>query len=274
MIDLECMVGDTPACQIATYQVQYKTSCERVETVPERPLAERLGYDLLKKVNKAVREYDLIGDGDRIVVAVSGGGDSLSLLQLLQMRQRSVPEKYDLIAVHIYDDADADERLRMDLEAWFQASEVEYAFESLEVPADEPRPLSCFRCAWHRRKALFLAADRLDCNKVAFGHHADDVAETALLNLFYSGRLESMEPRIEFFGGKITVIRPLIYVPKKELTRFAQASDFPPPPPRCPNSLTSRRARMQAILQELESDHPGARSNLLRALRRAKRMEQ
>jgi len=239
----------------------------------EHPLAERLGYSLLKKVNKAVREYDLIEDGDRIVVAVSGGSDSLGLLQLLQMRQRSMPEKAELIAVHIYDDVEADERLRMDLEAWFQASGVEYAFESMEVPADEPRPLSCFRCAWHRRKALFLTAGRLNCNKVAFGHHADDVAETALLNLFYSGRLESMEPQVEFFGGKITVIRPLVYVPKKELTRFAQASSFPPPPPRCPDSLTSRRARMQAILRELERDHQGARSSVLRALRRAKKME-
>jgi tRNA 2-thiocytidine biosynthesis protein TtcA len=250
--------------------IKYNTDCERVEPVPERPLAKRL----LKKVNKAIREYDLIGDSDRIVVAVSGGGDSLSLLQLLQMRQRSVPEKVDLLAVHVYDDADTDERLRVDLEAWFQASGVEYAFEPLEVPADESRPLTCFRCAWHRRKALFLAADRLHCNKVAFGHHADDAAETALLNLFYSGRLESMEPRVEFFDGKITVIRPLIYVPKEELTRFAQASGFPSPPPRCPNSLTSRRARMQAILQELESDHQGARSNLLHALRRAKKTEQ
>ncbi len=236
----------------------------------ERPLAERLGYYLLKKVNKAVREYELIGDGDRIVVAVSGGGDSLSLLQLLQMRRRSAPEKYDLIAVHVYDDARPDERLHKDLEDWFQAKGVEYAFASLEVPTDEPRPLTCFRCAWHRRKALFLAADRLNCNKVAFGHHADDVAETALLNLFYSGRLESMEPRVEFFGGKITVIRPLVYVPKKELTRFAQAGGFPPPPSRCPNSLTSKRARMQAILRELEKDYRGASSNLLRALRRAK----
>jgi tRNA 2-thiocytidine biosynthesis protein TtcA len=242
--------------------------------MPERALAKRLGYYLLKKVNKAVHEYDLIRDGDRIVAAVSGGGDSLSLLQLLQMRQRSMPEKVDLIAIHIYDDASTDERLRTGLEAWFQASGVEYAFEPLEVPAGEPRPLTCFRCAWHRRKALFLTADRLNCNKVAFGHHADDVAETALLNLFYSGRLETMEPRVEFFGGKITVVRPLIYAPKRELTRFALASGFPPPPPRCPNSLTSRRARMQAILQELESDHQGARSNLLRALRRAKNKEQ
>jgi tRNA 2-thiocytidine biosynthesis protein TtcA len=234
--------------------------------VPKRPLAKRL----LRKVNKAVREYDLIGDGDRIVVAVSGGGDSLSLLRLLQMRQRSVPQKVALTAVHVYDDAGPDERLRTDLEAWFQASGVEYAFEPLEVPPNEPRPLSCFRCAWHRRKALFLTADRLNCNKVAFGHHADDVAETALLNLFYSGRLASMEPKVEFFNGQVTVIRPLIYVSKEELIRFAEASGFPTPPPHCPNSLTSRRARMQALLQELESDHPGVRSNLLRALRKAK----
>jgi tRNA 2-thiocytidine biosynthesis protein TtcA len=128
-----------------------------------------------------------------------------------------------LIAVHIYDDVGADERLRMDLEAWFQASGVEYAFEPLEVPVDEPRPFSCFRCTWHRRKALFLIADRLNCSKVAFGHHADDVAETALPNLLYSDRLQSLEPRVEFFGGKITVVRPLIYAPKKP-TRTRQSN--------------------------------------------------
>jgi tRNA 2-thiocytidine biosynthesis protein TtcA len=235
--------------------------------------AERLGYSLLKKINKAVREYDLIGDGDRIVVAVSGGSDSLSLLQLLQMRQRSVPEKVDLIAVHVYDDAGPEERLRIDLEAWFQASGVEYAFEPLEVPADEPRPLTCFRCAWHRRspvpdrRPVELQQGDLCPSRRRRGR------DTALLNLFYCGRLESMEPRVEFFGGKMTVIRPLIYVPKEELTRFAQASSFLPPPPRCPNSLASRRTQMQAILRELERDHRGARSNLLRALRRAKRTE-
>jgi len=120
---------------------------------------------------------------------------------------------------------------------------------------------------------LDLAADRLGCNKVAFGHHADDVAETTLLNLLYHGRLETMEPRVEFFGGRFTVIRPLIYVPKKELARFAQASGFPPPPAPCPNSRTSKRARMAELLREIERDHPKAKMFLWRAVQRYKQSE-
>lgn len=234
------------------------------------PLADKLAYYLLKKVNKAIRDYQMIKDGDRVAVAVSGGGDSLSLLRLLQVRQRSVPERYELIAVHVLDDGVRD----ANLEAWFQAAGVETAFESMNVSPDEPRPLPCFRCTWYRRKALFLAADRLGCNKVAFGHHADDVAETTLLNLFYHGRLETMEPRVEFFGGRFTVIRPLIYVPKKELTRFAQASDFPAPPSPCPNSRTSKRARMAELLREIERDNPRVKTFLWRAVQRYKKQSE
>jgi len=231
---------------------------------------EKLAFYLLKKVNKAVRDYDLIKERDRILVAVSGGKDSLSLLKLLKVRRPLVRESYHLVAVHVQADLNCGGYVpREELEMLFQTERVEYSFEEVslvgegEQGAEQP---NCFWCSWNRRKALFLAADRLRCNKVAFGHHAADVAQTTLLNLLYHGRLQTMEPKAPFFGGEITVIRPLVYVPEKELARFARACGFPAGHAPCPTSLTSKRARMKDLLRGIEKECPQLKVNLLRAV--------
>jgi tRNA 2-thiocytidine biosynthesis protein TtcA len=236
--------------------------------------SDRLCYYLLKKVNKVIREYGLIADGDRIAVAVSGGKDSLSLLRLLGARQRSSRERYRVVAVHVTPAPDAPCGTDGDtsaLEAWFQSEGVEYAFAPMEPArgqSERENQSPCFHCAWRRRKALFLAAERLGCNKVAFGHHADDIAQTTLLNLFYQGRLETMRPRVEFFAGQLTVIRPLAYVPEKELVRFAAACEFPPAPASCTIAEASRRALMAHILRTVEKTYPKVKINLWRAVER------
>jgi tRNA 2-thiocytidine biosynthesis protein TtcA len=238
------------------------------------PLAKKTGF-LLKKVNKAIREHDLVADGDRVAVAVSGGKDSLSLLRLLRVRQRAARERYSVVAIHVIPAADAPCDGGGDasaLEAWFQARGVEYTLVLMEESSGQPEregQSPCFHCAWRRRKAIFVTADRLGCNKVAFGHHADDVAQTTLLNLFYQGRVETMRPRVEFFGGRLTVIRPLVYVPEKELVRFAAACDFPPAPVPCVTAETSRRALMAQILRTVEKTYPKVKINLWRAVERA-----
>ena len=215
---------------------------------------EKQAFLLLKKVNKAIRDYDMIADGDRIAVAVSGGNDSLSLLRLLQCRQNFVKERYELAAMHIIGDAHGpnDCQAHPALVEWLDESGVEYVIEPMQIPESEPLPLPCHRCTWNRRKTLFFTAQRLGCRKIAFGHHADDIVETALLNLFYQGRMKTMEPCASYFGGIFFLIRPLIYLYKKELTRFAQASNFPLPPPVCPRRDTSRRKLMGDILRLAE----------------------
>jgi len=231
---------------------------------------ERLAYNLLKRVSKALPHYSMIEDGDRIVVAVSGGKDSLTLLRLLRLGRESGAAKYDLVAVHVESDFRCSGCAhRETLERVFEDEGVEFGFEHITVTvgADgKQRAPTCFWCSWNRRKALFLAAERHGCNKVAFGHHADDVAETALLNLFYHGRLETMEPKVVFFDGKITVIRPLVYVPEREISRFAKAGGFPSQLCRCPNSLTSERARMKEILKTVEEECPRVKINLYKAI--------
>ncbi|HUX76368.1 MAG TPA: tRNA 2-thiocytidine biosynthesis TtcA family protein [Anaerolineae bacterium] len=228
----------------------------------------RLAFYLLKEVTRAIGEFDLIDEGDRVAVAVSGGKDSRALLQLLRRHQRKVPYWYELAALHVVGTSAGFSDLRPELEPWFRRLGVEYHFSLLELPPEEPLPLNCFRCSWNRRKTLFTSAVALGCSKLAFGHHADDAAATTLLNLMFSGRLETMVPRVEFFDGAVTVIRPLIYLTEKELARYGRAAGFPDAP-LCPRGLTSRRARIRAILRQFGRDEKQIRVNLWRAARRA-----
>ncbi len=227
---------------------------------------DKLAYYLLKSMNKAIRDYEMIADGDRIAVAVSGGKDSLALLHLLHLRQHSAAEKYETVAVHVVvgqvDGAsctEADERNA--LAAYLRSTGQAHAVELVEV-ADQP---DCFRCSHLRRRALFQAARRLGCNKLALGHHADDAAETTLLNLIFHGRVETLLPRRSFFDGQLILIRPLIYVPEKRLARLAQACAFPVMAASCPHHLISRRQWVKDLIHTLEREYPKVKINLFRA---------
>lgn len=228
--------------------------------------ATRRGYFLLKKINRTIHEYHMVRQGDRIAVAVSGGKDSLGLLTLLRLRQKRVRERYELLAVHVQGDARGpDCPPHRALADWLQAQGYEFVVAPLELPPGEPLPLSCHRCTWNRRKTIFQVADRQGCNVVALAHHADDMAQTVLLNLFYGGRLETMFPAADYFGGRFRLIRPLAFVPEKNMRHLARACDFPPPPPDCPRSATNRRALMAQALRLLGHDTHQARANLIRA---------
>ncbi len=229
-------------------------------------------FYLLKKLNKCHREYGLLQDGDRIAVALSGGKDSCTLLDAL-LQRRGV-ETYTLIAVHVAPASDMDCGAGGDvaaLQAWLEQLGVEYRIVSAQEATGKPRRKNqhpCFYCAWRRRKALFDTAQALGCNKLALAHNADDVAQTTLLNLFYQGRMTTMYPRVSFFDGRLTVIRPLALVPEQEIVRYARECNFPPPPVQCAAGDTSRRALMREVLQLVEKEHPQARVHLWRAVQK------
>jgi tRNA 2-thiocytidine biosynthesis protein TtcA len=237
----------------------------------------------MKSVNRAVRAFDLIKPGDRIAVGVSGGKDSRTLLDLLlrgvdlqpvkpagKIRPADKVPPYDVVAVHIDGSHIGLPDLRPTLQPWFEDLAIEYEFAPLEVPENEPLPMDCFRCAWNRRKAIFFAADRLSCNKVALGHHADDAAVTTLLSLMYKGQLETLDPNLSFFDGHFIVIRPLIYLSEPEIARYARACGWQLPTAlECPRRGKSRRVKIEQFLASFsKEERQQIRANLWHAIRR------
>jgi tRNA 2-thiocytidine biosynthesis protein TtcA len=230
--------------------------------------SERIASFMLKSLRKANRAYRMMVDGDRIAVAVSGGKDSQALLRLLHLWQPFAPFRYKLCAVHVvldggmldYSDS------RDVVECLFRQLQMPYVIRHVQLSLEERESLDCFRCSRNRRKAIFAAAHEMECNKVALGHHADDIATTALLNLFLHGRLESMAPRIDLFDGSLTVIRPLALIEEKDIVYYARAAGFWRPTRRCPIGESSRRVMMREVLRTVKRQVPRAQVNLYRAV--------
>jgi len=228
--------------------------------------ANRLAYFILKSVNRAIREFDLLRSGDRVAVALSGGKDSVGLLSLLARHRRSSAITYELAAVHVLGDAGGVIALHRPLVEWLAGQGLPFLIVEPDLGIGDAIPLDCQRCTWLRRKALFLAAERLDCNVIAFAHHADDAAQTTLLNLLYGGQARTLSPVSEYFSGRFRLIRPLFYVPECDLASYARASGFPPPPPPCSRAGTGGRSRVTEMLKLLGRDYLiQARMNLIRA---------
>ncbi len=223
-------------------------------------------------VGKAIHRYGLIQDGDRILVGVSGGKDSLTLLHLLKERLKRVPVHYDLVAAHI--DLGFDSHRAQVLKDYFEKEHLCYHIEFTDIGrranSNENRENPCFLCAWERRKKLFQLANRFKCNKVALGHHKDDIIETLLLNIFYSGEISTMLPSQSLFKGKITIVRPLSLVEEKQLERFAHSKNLPFGPSGCPSSGKTKRMEVKEIIESLNKKNRRVKGNIFRALSNVK----
>lgn len=227
-------------------------------------------FYISKRVGRAISDYGMISHGDKIAVAVSGGKDSLTLLRVLADRRSFVPIKYELLAVHI--DLGYPCMHPKLLAEYFRSQGIAYHIEKVDILKGRTRKdISCFWCSWNRRKALFQAADRFGCTKVALGHHKDDVVETILLNLFFHGEISAMSAKQELFGGKIVIIRPLAYVEEDLIRRFAKGAGFLHEKCSCPNSLTSQRTKITHIIKDLEKICPDIKTNIFRSIKRIKK---
>ncbi len=227
-------------------------------------------YKHLNRVlGKALHTYNMIQDGDRIVVGLSGGKDSWSLLWLLAERQKRVPVRYDLFAVHI---DPGFERGPADLIAQYSRQigvtvRIEHTDHGLLAHGPDNRENPCFLCSRLRRKRLFEIAEELNCNKVALGHTKDDIIETLFLNLFYAGEMSTMMPSQPFFGGRFTVIRPLAFADEDALRHLAEQMKWPIHPNPCPSAGNSKRAQVKALLKALYAGNKKIKGNIFRALR-------
>ena len=220
------------------------------------------------KIGKAIGDYDLIRKNDKILVAVSGGKDSLTMLKLLKERERWSPVKYKIVAAHIKTDFTCSMCSNSNaLKKIFKDMQVEHVFKKIKV-LDKNNKTTCFWCSWNRRKALFEIANSLKCNKVALGHHKDDIIETTLLNMLFQGEFSSMNPRQELFKGKIVIIRPLCYVYEKLTEKFAKENGFHSQICQCLNSRDSRRKYIKDFIADIEKKTVGVKTNIFNSAAR------
>jgi tRNA 2-thiocytidine biosynthesis protein TtcA len=223
-----------------------------------------------KKAGKAIWDYRMIADGDKIAVGVSGGKDSLALLYLLHYRRSFVPVKYGLLAMHV--DSGYPRSFSRGLIKHFKEIGVDYHISKIDIlKRTRRKDINCFWCSWNRRRALFEEARRLGCNKIALAHHKDDIVETMLLNLFFQGEISTMSPKQELFRGKMTIIRPLAYIEEDEAARFARKLKLPVQECACPQGAVSNRAKVARIIRSLEKVCPEVKTNIFRSLKRIKK---
>jgi tRNA(Ile)-lysidine synthase TilS/MesJ len=226
---------------------------------------------ILSYVRRAVDDYDMIREGEKIAVGISGGKDSLALLCALADLRRFYPKKFELCAITI----DMGFEKEMDFTPIRQLCEqldVEYHIIPTEIykiifeVRKEPSP--CSLCAKMRRGALHRAAKELGCTAVALGHHFDDVVETFMLNLFFEGRLGCFSPVTYLSRVDITLIRPMIYMPEKDVRYFAQKAELPVIKSPCPADGNTEREEMKKLLSTLERTNKGLRYRIFGALTR------
>mgnify|MGYP005832914225 CR=1 FL=1 len=223
-------------------------------------------------MGKAIHRYGLIQEGDRILVGISGGKDSLSLLHLLHERRKRVPIQYEIFPVYI-DLGFGSGRAEI-LKNYFEIRGLPYHIEFTDIGrranSSENRENPCFLCAWERRKRLFHLAQRFKCNKIALGHHQDDIIETLLLNIFYSAEISTMVPSQSLFKGRMTLIRPLALVEEKKIEKFAREMGLPFGPSGCPSSGKTERKVVKDLIESLSKKNRRVKGNIFRALSNVK----
>jgi tRNA 2-thiocytidine biosynthesis protein TtcA len=227
-------------------------------------------FYISKRMGRAITDYHMIAEGDKIAVAVSGGKDSMTLLRLLLDRKAFVPVKYEVIAIHI--DQGYPKSIAAKLEKQFKKLKVKYYIKKIDALKKTPKKdINCFWCAWNRRKALFELSYKLGCTKVALGHHMDDIIETILLNLFFQGEISAMMPYQKLFKGKITLIRPMAYVEERLIRRFVKEEKIIHDSCVCSHSETSKRVMMGKIIAGIERVCPDVKKNIFRSVKRVKK---
>jgi tRNA 2-thiocytidine biosynthesis protein TtcA len=221
-------------------------------------------YFATKKTGKAIWDYGMLREGDKVLVAVSGGKDSLSLLRIMQERVKFVPIDYEITACYV--DMGFEWVNKDILIDHFEKEEIPYIIAKAPEKWNGKDGFDCFWCSWNRRKALFDLAHETGHTKIAFAHHMDDIIETMLLNLFFQGEIGTMRPYQEMFDGELAIIRPLAYLEEKEMARLAKLLELPVIASECPNGKTSKRALIKGVVAELKKHNRNVKTNIFRSL--------
>ena len=229
------------------------------------------GFAALRRaVGRAIADFDMIGDGDRVMVCVSGGKDSHTLLDALLALRRAAPVDFELVAVNL--DQKQPGFPAEVLPAHFEALGVEYRVVERDTHSVVRRVIpeggtACSLCSRLRRGILYSVAEELGATRIALGHHADDALETLLLNLFHNGRIKSMPPRLRSDDGRHTVIRPLAYCRERDIAAYSAAAGHPIVPcDLCGSQPNLRRRLVKAEIARWEAEDPSRVASMLTAL--------
>jgi len=234
------------------------------------PYASDLERRISRRVGQAVADFDLIAEGDRVLVGVSGGKDSMALLRVLDLLRRRSPVRFTLIAGTLdqaYPGFDP-----TGLRAWYEANGYEYRIVRQEAHDLEGKLASgitlCAFCSRQRRGFLYALAEEVGATKIALGHHADDLVETLLLNQLFGGKIRTMSPKRRSDDGRHVVVRPLAYVWEQDLADYAAERRLPITACGCPmcGSAELQRKQVKWLLGDLEDRNPGVKETLLRAM--------
>ena len=251
------------------------------QKTPEQIALEKQRERLTKRFHKACADYGLIADGDHILIGLSGGKDSLLLTELLGKRSKIYKPRFQVTALHVrVKERDYRTDLRY-LESFCQEAGVPFMVRDvsidepvesgkLKVESGERETNPCFLCSWYRRKMLFNVAQELGCNKIAFGHHRDDVIETMLMNLIYQGTFATMPPMLQMDKMPLQIIRPLCLIDEADIVQYAAMRGYEKQQKLCPFEHVSAREQVKGLLAQIKELNPEAVDSMYGALSNVK----
>ena len=231
----------------------------------------RLRSRLTKRFHKACADYGLITDGDHILIGLSGGKDSLALVELLGKRAQIHVPRFEVTAVHVrVKERDYHSDLSY-LEDFCSRVRVPLIVKDTEIGEAKGKDKDpCFLCSWYRRKVLFDVAQELGCNKIALGHHKDDLVETLLMNLVFQGSIGTIPPLLQMEKMPIQMIRPLCLIEEKDIAEYAERGGYEKQVKLCPLEKVSSRADMKELIKQLEKLNPNVRDSIFGAMENIK----
>lgn len=242
---------------------------------PEQIALDKQRDRLTKRFHKACADYGLIADGDHILIGLSGGKDSLLLTELLARRARIYVPRFKVSALHVrVKERDYHTDLSY-LESFCAEQNVPLIIRDVEIGEAPKSPITnhqsqienpCFLCSWYRRKTLFNVAQEIGCNKIAFGHHRDDVAQTLLMNLIYQGTFATMPPMLQLDKMPIQLIRPLCLIDEADIITYAAMRGYQKQTKLCPFEHVSSREKVKGLLSQIKALNPEAVDSIYGAM--------
>lgn len=232
-----------------------------------------VSWKVFRKVGQALREYRQLSDGSHVLAALSGGKDSMCMVEQLVKWIPRLPFRVQLSAVHVRTDAsDKDRNNDGYMQSFCDSLGIPLYFIYTEVLSTAgPEGVDCYHCARRRRIMLFRLANTIGADRIALGHHMDDIVETTLMNMCFNGNFSTMEPRVDLFQGRTAIIRPLAKVLERQIIDYAEERGFWRQPCECSYAKFAMRGKMKSLVATLEDLYPDVRQNIFASSQRFER---